>query len=127
MTINGQEITKGFNVNDKDQPFTEQILDLMKILETRNSNSLKSLVGQRVAIIRTGCGKAKIVGLVDITGWIEYNTEEAFQKDEWMHLVKAGSKYDIKPEKKKYAYVLENVERCDPITVTSKGIVIRNI
>ncbi len=127
MNINGQEVIKGFNVNDKTQDFTEQILSGIKTLETRNSNSLKSLVGQRVAMIKTGCGPAMIVGLVDITGWIEYYTEKAFRADEWRHKVEAGSKYDIRPGKKKYAYMLKNVERCDPIPVTSKGIVIRNI
>ena len=127
MKINGQQITKAFNINDKTQPFTEQIFNLLKDIETRNTNSLKSLVGKRVGIIRTGCGKATLVGLVTIADVIKYETEDAFRADEKRHMVKKGSKYDIKKGGVKYGYVLVDVERCDPVIIASKGIVIRNI
>lgn len=127
MNINGQQIDKGFNVNDKTQPFTEQILNLLKDIETRDSNSLKSLIGQRVGMIRTGCGKAHVVGLVDIVGVVVYEDADAFRKDYSKHLVAAGSKYDIKSGGKKYGYILANVERCDPVPVTVRGNTIRNL
>ena len=127
MKINGQQITKAFNINDKTQPFTEQIFNLLKDIETRNTNSLKSLVGKRVGIICTGCGKATLVGLVTIADVIKYETEDAFRADEKRHMVKKESKYDIKKGGVKYGYVLVDVERCDPVIITSKGIVIRNI
>lgn len=129
MNINGQEIVKGFNINDKEQPFTKQILNMIKSIETRDTNSLDSLIGHRVALIRTGCGKAMIVGIADIVGCIEWLTESAFRADEHLHQVKAGSKYDISNSKygKKYGYILKNVERCDPILAPAGGHVIRNI
>ena len=116
---------KAFNVNDKDFPFTDWILDGNKIIETRNKNTLKSLVGKRVEIIRTGCGKAMLVGYVTIKAIIKYENEEEFRKDYHFHMVEPGSKYDIKTSK--YGYILTNPERCDPVVVTKKGIVIRNL
>ena len=116
---------KAININDKKYPFTEWILELLKSVETRETKSLHSLIGQRVGIIRTGRGKAMLVGYADITGVIEYDSKEAFRADYDRHMVQAGSMYDIKT--KKYGYILENVVRCDPVSVTSRGIVIRNI
>lgn len=116
---------KAININDRDSPFTEYILDGNKTIETREKNTLKSLVGQRVGIIKTGKSKAKLVGYVTISDVIKYETVNEFRKDENRHMVKPKSKYDIKTIK--YGYVLTNPERCNPIEVTSKGIVIRNI
>ena len=116
---------KGININDRDATFTDWILDGIKTIETREKNTLKSLVGQRVGIIRTGCGKATLRGYVTISDVIIYDSVEKFRDDETKHKVAAGSKYDIK--KKKHGYILINPERCEPILVTTKGIVIRNI
>ncbi len=118
---------KGININDKYTPFTELILLGLKLIETRNRNTLKSLVGQRVGIIRTGKGKAMLVGYVTIAAVIKYETEADFRADYPLHWVDKGSKYDIKKGGVKYGYVLTNPQRCEPTPVTSKGIVIRNI
>ena len=61
MTINGIKVTKAFNINDKEQEFTRQILDGIKTVETRERHTLDSLIGMTVAIVRTGRGKAVIV------------------------------------------------------------------
>lgn len=116
---------KAININDRDFPFTDYILDGVKTVETREKETLKSLIGQRVGIIRTGRGKATLVGFVTISGVIKYETEREFRKDENKHMVKPESKYDIKSTK--YGYTLSDPERCEPTMVTAKGIVIRNI
>ena len=121
-----KEINKAININDKQIPFTDLILDGIKTIETRQSNSLKSLIGQRIGIIRTGCGKAMLVGYVTITNVVIYD-ETNFRADYPRHLVKKGSKYDIHTGGIKYGYILSDPERCNPIPITSKGIVIRNI
>lgn len=118
---------KGININDKEFPFTEWILEGLKTIETRETDSLRSVVGQRVGIIRTGRGKAVLVGYADITGYVVYGDVGGFRKDYQKHMVQEGCKYDIKPNGIKYGYILENVERCNPTPVTAKGIVIRNI
>lgn len=116
---------KGINVNCKYQDFVEQILSEMKTLETRDTNSLDRFIGQRVGIVKTGCGKAMLMGLMDIVDVIVAETEGAFRLFEDKHLVKKGSRYDFKD--KKYMYVIKNVERCKPQVVTSKGYVARDI
>jgi len=118
---------KAFNINDREFRFTDKILEGLKTVETRNSRSLDSLIGQRVGIIRTGAGKATLVGYVTIAGVKEYSNASEFDSDHQAHLVKPGSKYYIQQGGKKYGYILENAVRCEPQEVTARGIVIRNI
>ena len=126
MILNGIEVVKGFNINDKEQAFTEQILAGVKTEETRKSHSLDSLIGKRVAIIRTGRGKAVIVGTCTIEGFTEYRNEEDWREAFEKHRVERGSKYDFTGFK--VGYVLRNVQRlADPVPCKSRGIVIRNI
>ena len=119
---------KAININDDYFPFTDCIIDGVKTVETREKRTLKSLVGTRVGIISTSkTRKALLVGYVNIIDEIKYNSEEEFRTDYKKHLVLPGSKFDIKPGCVKYGYVLADPERCDPVPVNSKGIVIRNI
>ena len=119
---------KAINIDDTEKSYTSLILTGLKTVETRNSRSLKSLVGQRVGIIST-CKhrKAKLVGYVDIIEEITYINERQFRKNFLEHFVEEGSKYDIKEGHVKYGYVLSNPEICTPVSVKEKGIVIRNI
>lgn len=126
MILNGIEVTKGFNINDKKQAFTELILAGLKTEETRKTHSLDSLIGKKVAIIRTGKGKATIVGTCTIEGFTEYRNEEDWRAAFERHRVECGSPYDFKGFK--VGYILRNVERlADPVPCKSRGIVIRNI
>ena len=119
---------KAININGSEDPFTDLILAGIKTIETRNTKSLKSLVGQRVGIISTHKKrKALLVGYVNIVKEIKYNNEEEFRADYLRHRVIPGGKYDIKKEGVKYGYVLSNPQKCDPIVIKAKGIVIRNI
>lgn len=126
MILNGIEVVKGFNINDTERAFTEQILTGVKTEETRKSHSLDSLIGKRVAIIRTGRGKAVIVGTCTIEGFTEYRNEEDWSAAYNRHRVERGSKYDFTGFK--VGYVLRNVQRlADHVPCNSRGIVIRNI
>ena len=118
---------KAVNINDKGIRYTDLILDGKKVIETRRTNSLKSLIGKRVGIIRTGIGKATLVGYITISGVIVYRDEKTFRDDYNRHLVPCGNTYDITKDGVKYGYVLENPERCPPTEITARGIVIRNI
>lgn len=115
----------GININDSSQPFTEQILSGDKTIETRDTPSLRSYVGKRIGIVRTGKGKAQLVGYATISEEKVYNSSEEFRADDDKHLVDEGSQYDIKD--KKYGYVLADVESVTPVDVDSKGIVSRKI
>lgn len=126
MTLNGIEVTKGFNINDKERTFTEMILAGLKTEETRKSHSLDSLIGKRVAIIRTGRGKAVIVGTCVISGCHEYRNRDEWNAAYNRHRVEQGSRFDFTG--RKVGYILTEVERLEsPLPVRSRGIVIINI
>jgi hypothetical protein len=99
----------GININDKHQDFTGQILRGEKVIETRSRNVFKKLVGRRVGLIRTGKGKAILVGYATIGKPIQYNSEENFRKDYEKHRVEPKSKYDIQLPKGKIGYPLAEV------------------
>lgn len=117
----------GININDKHQPFTEQILNGMKTIETRNSRSLDPYLGKRVGIVRTGKNKAMLVGFATIHSRCEYQSSQEFDCHYLLHLVAKDSKYYIQSGKKKYGYLFTDVERITPQPVHSKGIVSRKI
>ena len=114
-------VTKGIYINDGTQSFTEQILNGEKTIETRSRNTLKSFLGQRVGIIRSGKSPVVVVGYATIGDEpIVYPDIESFRADEDKHLVKEGSKFDTKG--KKYGYVLSDVVRePNPYPISKKG------
>ena len=116
----------GININDKHYPFTELILDGIKTIETRKTPSLNPYIGKRVGIIRTGKGKAMLVGVMTIGEPIRYESEEQFRGDEDKHCVVKGSKYDIDIQGK-WGYPISNPVRVKPRYVTNKGIVARKL
>ena len=113
----------GININDKDYPFTELIFSGKKTIETRKTPTLSPYVGKRVGIIKTGKGKATLVGFATIGNPIYYETEAEFRKDENKHCVGAGSKYDAG----KFGYPIINPVKIIPRNIYSKGIVARQI
>lgn len=122
------EAKMGININDKIQDFTGQILRGEKTIETRNTNSLKPYIGQKVGIIRTGKGKALLVGFCTLGEPKLYHNEKDFRKDEDKHLVEKGSKYDIQKDGIKYGYpIYDVVELKEPILIKTKGIKARRL
>ena len=123
-TRNQTMITSSVNINDSTQDFTGQILRGEKSIETRDTlnNALQGVLGQRVGITRTGTGNTKVVGYATVAMQpVVYSTEAEFRQDETKHLVKQGSKYDIKPGKMKFGYVLTDVVAVEPFTPKSVG------
>jgi hypothetical protein len=116
----------GINVNDRTQDFTAQILSGEKTVETRRTNSLRPYVGKRVGIVRTGRGRATLVGYATIGEPIRYEHQKQFAADYARHRVAAGSPHDCGPEGK-YGYPMIDVEATTPRPVTSRGIVARRI
>lgn len=104
--------------------FAKLICTGIKTIETRDTNSLKSKLGQRVRIIRTGKGKAQVIGETTIQDIILYNNESDFEKDIPKHMVPKDSEFWIKD--KKYGYVLSDSVLYDNPYFTEKlGITIR--
>jgi SAM-dependent methyltransferase len=117
---------KGININDKVQDYTGQILRGEKTIETRPSRSLDSRIGKRTGIIRTGAGKATLVGYAIIGEPVVYDSVAKFRRDQSKHRVAPGSVHDIKGGLK-YGYPLMQVEAVTPRVITSRGNVIRKL
>jgi len=117
---------KGVGINDSDQDFTGQILSGEKTIETRPSNSLKSFIGKTVGIVRTGKGKATLVGVMKIGEPKFYKTQEEFDADFDKHRVGKDSKHYIGPEGK-YGYPLSEVKPTVPLPLDTKHYVARVI
>lgn len=114
-------VLPGIHINDKLQPFTAMILSGKKTIETRDNAKLDQYMGQRVGIIRTGKGKAMLVGFADIaTVSISWKYPYQFRQYFKDHRVHAGSPYDMKPGRRKHGYFLQNVQKIDPIELPSE-------
>ena len=106
----------GINVNDKHQAFTEQILSGAKTIETRNASTLHPYIGKKMGLVRTGKGKAMLVGYVTIGEPKLYTAQSSFDKDFDSHLVGKDSPFHISKSKKgsKWGYTLSDVEKVEP-------------
>ena len=116
----------GININDSTQDFTGQILRGEKTIETRSTRSLDPYIGERVGIVRTGVGKATLVGYATVGEPVVYDSVAKFRRDYDKHLVAPGSAFDMK-DRLKYGYPLMQVESITPKLVQSKGIVARKL
>lgn len=101
--------------------YAEAIVKGYKPIETRNRNMLASLVGKRVAVVRTRRGKnPMIVGYVDIMGAF-------FHDKEWMHahrdltLIPEGSKHDC-VNRGKWCYYLATPMTCKPFDLPKDAV-----
>lgn len=116
----------GININCRKYPFLTWILGGRKTIETRNTPSLRPYLGKRVGLVQTGCGKALLVGFATITEEIVIRDREHFALLAPIHCIN-----DKMPEYAfkniKYCYALSDVERIDPVPVSSRGIVARQI
>lgn len=120
--IKSVPVTYAIYINDHCANFTGMILDGIKTYETRTRRTLHRLIGQRVAIIRTGKGPAQIVGYATITGCIECHS--AAEYDKYMEQCKlSGTPFEWNQDTtSKYLYRIEYVERCEPYQVPTNVI-----
>ena len=120
-----EKVTQGFNVrNEKKNKYADWIVDGKKYYETRPSPSLNPHVGERLAVIRTGEGKAVAIGEVTIGKPIKVTTEEEFKKLQSKHLVPMDSKFSFSGVKYLYP-MLKPVRYKNPVPVETEGRVFR--
>jgi len=105
--------------------YADLIVDGHKTIESRNSDTLRPYVGKRVAIVRTGAGKAKAIGEVTIGEPIVANKKQ-FRNMEPHHLVPEGSTFDIKTPTK-HMYPLSEPVRYDEERDVGHGILSRKV
>lgn len=111
----------GIHINCKEKGYVGMILASIKTIETRNKPTLRRYVGQRVGLIQTGKGKAKLVGYATIEKEVIWDNERRFRDDYFYHRVEKGSVYDFKTIK--YGYNLIDVEPCKPIDVSNHKMI----
>lgn len=116
----------GVFINDDSFPYTDKILEHIKTIETRTKNMLLPLVGERVAIIRTGKGKKPlVVGYVDITNYAfcPVIMLDAYRNET---CIPVGSTFDNLGTRDgrqgKWFYYLENAVSCNPYKLPSSAI-----
>ena len=115
-------LIKGIFVNeDGGIRYARAIVLGKKKAETRTRNMLRSLVGERVAVIRTRRGKApEVIGFVIITR-SEFVKKENFADLFDLHLVPPGSGRDC-TRSGKWFYYLTDPETCDPFPLPADAI-----
>jgi acyl-CoA thioesterase-1 len=105
--------------------FADMIVDGHKTLESRNSDTLRPYVGKRVAIVRTGEGKAKAIGEVTV-GEPKVVNQKQFRAMEDEHLVPKGSRFDINTPTK-HLYPMHDPVRYEEERDVGHGIVSRKV
>jgi hypothetical protein len=101
------------------------IVDGHKTLESRNSDTLRPYVGKRVAIVRTGEGKAKAIGEVTV-GEPRVVNQKQFRAMEDEHKVPKGSRFDINTPTK-HLYPMHDPVRYEEERDVGHGIVSRKV
>ena len=108
------------------EPFTALILAGWKVFETRTRDMLRPLVGERVAIIRTGSGLPMIVGYADVVSGEKVDAVSfASPQMTGLHRVFPDSKYFPRDNSGRWLYLLKNVERL-PVPEPVPACVVRH-
>lgn len=129
--IEGKKKMKAIYLNCKDVPFDVDIFDTCrKHYETRNRDTLrgmfkKSMFGrhealQDVAVIRTGKGRAVVIGYITLHSGVRCSATEWNDSIREKSCVPSGSKYDNPAGK--YVYWIHDTRRCEPYPVPSNAV-----
>lgn len=124
--------TRRMGINVRSTNLARYALDLVhgrKLWETRDTDSLRPYVGQRVGIIETAARRRpQLVGFVTL-GEPVFMTAQAFRELRHEHLVPEGDAFDIRPHQRgKWCYpITDPLALFKPRPVTSHGIVARQL
>ena len=102
-------------------PFISWIISGKKLFETRNRNTLKSLIGKTVYLAETGKGKRPVIRCIaTIESSIVVQDMKTYNQYRKFTMVKKGSVFDFIPGKRKILYKLSNVQQI-PAFVPCEG------
>ena len=102
-------------INCSIYPFIERIIKGLKVYETRNANTLKSLIGKTVYLCETGSSKDKIVRCqAVIAAVVPVSFLSRYNRFRTECCIKPGSIYDFKPGRTKYLYLLTDIKPVVP-------------
>lgn len=111
-------------INCKLFPFVSWIISGLKTYETRNRNTLKSLIGKTVYLAETGNGKRPVIRcFCTLSDPVIIDNKTDYNKMRKHTMIKKNSVYDFTSEtKKKYLYPLENVQACTPFPLPDNAV-----
>ena len=112
---------RGIFVNSDGVKYAEAIVGGYKTIETRNRDMLRSLIGERVAVVRTGCKKKPtVIGYVHIDFALFLRRDEVAAASD-RTLIPEGSKYDC-TGRGKWCYFLSEPQECEPYPLPDNAI-----
>ena len=104
-------------------PFVDLIIANKKVYETRNRNTLKSLIGQEIYLAETGKGKATVKAKCTITDLVTVTDKATYNRYRKETQVAKGSVFDFcSSTKAKYLYRLDNVQPVEPFPVPDNTV-----
>lgn len=101
----------GIYINCSHAQFIDWILSSAKPYETRKRNTLRNLIGKRIALIETGKGPAMIRGFATISG-VERISFDNIDARKSARIFRTA--YDIQPDGAKWFFKLSDVQKVDP-------------
>lgn len=96
-------IVTGLNIRE---PYASLIATGQKRIETRTYRFPDRLIGEKLAIVATGVGHAKIIGSMVVVDCFPYRDEDHFRSEFKHHLVSRGSQFDWRDGRPKYGWVV---------------------
>lgn len=102
-------------------PFVQWIISGLKVYETRNRNTLKSLIGKTVYLCETGKKEKVIRCKAIIAAVVKVQSKRYYERFRSECCIESGSVYDYIPGKTKYLYLLTDIKPVKPF-VPENGI-----
>lgn len=104
-------------------PFISWIMAGLKLYETRNRNTLKSIIGKRVYIAETGKNRRPVIRCIaSIGNPIVIDSMKDFNRYRSQTKIKKGSCFDFIPGRKKYLYPVSNVVKVNPFPLPDNAV-----
>jgi hypothetical protein len=110
-------------INCKLFPFISWIIAGIKVFETRNRNTLKSIIGKRVFIAETGKYKRPLIRCAAcFDNPVIVDNRKDFNRYRKQTKIKKGSCFDFIPGRKKYLYPVCNVQQVNPFFLPDNAV-----
>ena len=111
----------GVFIRETGAHYASAIVQGWKPIETRTRHTLRQLVGERVAVVRTGCkGGPVVIGYVTISK-AEFVAADDLDGMRDLTLIPKGSRYDCTGAGK-WCYTMTDPEECEPFPLPTDAV-----
>jgi hypothetical protein len=118
--MKGESKMYGIYINCSKYPFIRWIKEHKKLFETRNKNTLKQFIGERVYLIETGKGKNIVSCSCVIESVMIIDNLKQWAEMRKYTKIRKNSMYEMKQGKKKYLYKITDIMPCEPFIANGK-------